>query len=219
MDDNVVAAMAKWPNVPAAFGWLSLSAHGQWRLHPEGSAYQRHNNSLPAGEPVTSPRIVQFINRNYACDPQGRWFFQNGPQRVFVRLDAAPLILQAFPEGSGLTLRAHTGSDVRVIDTLLIDEYGRLYAKTSSGPGMVCGRDTPLVVDNLKTTDGAELTALPEPGGAPFTVELVQHAHGESHMLALPFRFLNSASLPSTLGFVALPQPDPSPAPEPPAAT
>lgn len=219
MDDDVVAAMAKWPNVPAAFGWLSLSEQGQWRLHPKGAAYQRSNNSLPPGEPVTSPRIVQFINRNYASDSQGRWFFQNGPQRVFVRLDAAPLILQAFPEACGLTLRAHTGSHIRAIDALLIDECGRLYAQTSLGPGMVCGRDTPLVVDNLKTTDGAELTALPEPGGAPATVELVLHAYGESQMLALPLRFLNSASLESTLGFVALPQPDPSPAPTPPAAT
>ncbi|MGB3277244.1 MAG: DUF2946 family protein, partial [Castellaniella sp.] len=30
MDDQVLAAMARWPNVPAVHGWLSLTARGQW---------------------------------------------------------------------------------------------------------------------------------------------------------------------------------------------
>ncbi|XOT98625.1 DUF2946 family protein, partial [Alcaligenes pakistanensis] len=34
-----------------------------------------------------------FFNRNYQADEKGRWFIQNGPQRVYVRLDAAPLIV------------------------------------------------------------------------------------------------------------------------------
>ena len=32
MDDIVKQAMAKWPNVPACYGWLALDARGQWWL-------------------------------------------------------------------------------------------------------------------------------------------------------------------------------------------
>ena len=64
--------MAKWPNVPAVFGWLSLSRRGDWLLK---------------GEPVHNPGIRDFFGRNYACDDTGRWFVQNGPQRVYVLLD------------------------------------------------------------------------------------------------------------------------------------
>src|SRR3546814_3203944 len=101
--------MARWPNVPDVFGWLSLSERGQWRLHPQGDALQPAQadpsrqppkagpgpKSAPgAGEKIGSPAITAFIDRNYTCDAHGRWYFQNGPQRVFVRLDAAPYILR-----------------------------------------------------------------------------------------------------------------------------
>ena len=32
MDDIVRQAMAKWPHVPACYGWLGLDARGQWWL-------------------------------------------------------------------------------------------------------------------------------------------------------------------------------------------
>ncbi|MBP7581842.1 MAG: DUF2946 family protein, partial [Vogesella sp.] len=32
MDALVLAAMDKWPNVPAVYGWLRLDARGQWWL-------------------------------------------------------------------------------------------------------------------------------------------------------------------------------------------
>jgi len=38
MDSDVLAAMARWPDVPDAYGWLSLDARGRWRLHPAGDA-------------------------------------------------------------------------------------------------------------------------------------------------------------------------------------
>ena len=28
MDESVIRALAKWPNVPAVYGWLSLSRRG-----------------------------------------------------------------------------------------------------------------------------------------------------------------------------------------------
>ena len=80
MDEIVKAAMARWPNVPAVYGWLELTARGEWRIK---------------GEPIDNAAIRDFIARNYAHDGRGNWFFQNGPQRVFVSLEATPLDLSA----------------------------------------------------------------------------------------------------------------------------
>ena len=77
MDDTVMRAMAKWPNVPNAYGWLALDARGRWLLK---------------GERIGNAGVVEFIGRNYAPDDRGRWFFQNGPQRVFVTIEIAPWI-------------------------------------------------------------------------------------------------------------------------------
>jgi hypothetical protein len=32
MDDSALAAIAKWANMPAMFGWLALTARGAWRI-------------------------------------------------------------------------------------------------------------------------------------------------------------------------------------------
>ena len=78
MDESVARSMAKWPNVPAVFGWLELDRRGNWRIK---------------GEKIANAALRDFIGRNYECDVQGRWFFQNGPQRVYVRLACAPLVV------------------------------------------------------------------------------------------------------------------------------
>jgi hypothetical protein len=78
MDEMVARSMAKWPNVPAVYGWLSLDRRGNWRIK---------------GERVTHAALRDFIGRNYAADERGCWFFQNGPQRVFVSLAYTPLVV------------------------------------------------------------------------------------------------------------------------------
>jgi len=85
MDEIVARSLAKWPNVPAVFGWLELDRRGNWRIR-SASATQRF-------EKIANPALREFIGRNYECDAQGRWFFQNGPQRVYVRLAYAPLVV------------------------------------------------------------------------------------------------------------------------------
>ena len=72
MDEVVLRAMAKWPNVPAVYGWLALDRRGNWLIKRETIA----NDGLNA-----------FISRNYLHDEAGQWYFQNGPQRVYVELD------------------------------------------------------------------------------------------------------------------------------------
>lgn len=169
MDEQVAAAMSRWPNVPAVFGWLSLSASGQWRLHPQGGGWAgarspEHQHAAkppasaapdPVGEAITNPGILAFINRNYAGDDQGRWYFQNGPQRVFVRLDAAPFILRT--AGAGALLQTHTGMAVLQVAAWWLDHEGRLFACTEHGPGLVAGRDTTAVFEALRTSQGQAL--------------------------------------------------------------
>lgn len=149
MDEHVIAAMARWPDVPAVYGWLSLSEAGQWRLHPQGDALRR---PASPGESISSPQILTFMDRNYAVDPLGQWYFQNGPQRVYVRLDAAPFIVHITNDtASGrLKLRTHTGLDVTRLQALHLDAHGRLYAATEHGAALVAGRDLPALLGALR---------------------------------------------------------------------
>jgi hypothetical protein len=171
MDANVIAAMARWPDVSDVYGWMSLTESGQWRLHPRGDAWQfdtpavgrvqnyddsHVSDNVPAGETITSPQILRFIDRNYTCDKQGQWFFQNGPQKVYVRLDAAPYILHTVGGDSAgkLCLRTHNGLNVETVAAWWLDDTGKLYAQTEHGPGLIAGRDLAAVLDCLRTPEG-----------------------------------------------------------------
>lgn len=79
MDEMVARSLAKWPNVPAVYGWLSLDRRGNWRIK---------------GERIANAALRDFIARNYEADERGCWFFQNGPQRVFVSLAYTPLVVR-----------------------------------------------------------------------------------------------------------------------------
>lgn len=150
MDPSVKAALARWPDVPAAFGWLSLDARGHWHLHADGTAAQGG-----AGEPITNPQIVAFIHRNYDHDDAGRWFFQNGPQRAYVRLDAAPYILRRADTGDGLV--THTGQPVSAVRRWCLVDGETLFAETDLGPGIVEDRELAPVLDALRTPQGVSL--------------------------------------------------------------
>jgi hypothetical protein len=123
MDDAVIAALAKWPNVPAVFGWLSLTARGQWRLR---------------GEPIRNAAICEFIGRNYAVDDHGRWYFQNGPQRVYVSLELTPWVYRLDTAGS---ITTHTGiAPTRCTGAALLDN-DCVVLVTELGPGAIDDRD------------------------------------------------------------------------------
>jgi len=78
MDEIVSRSMLKWPDVPAVYGWLSLDRRGNWMIKTVAGRFER----------IANAAVREFIGRNYAADAEGRWYFQNGPQRVFVALDA-----------------------------------------------------------------------------------------------------------------------------------
>jgi hypothetical protein len=140
MDDIVKQALAKWPNVPDCYGWLGLDARGNWymrddRVQALGSF--SGGNARGKGSQLKHEKLIDFIQRNYEPDAQGQWFFQNGPQRVYVELGATPLIWRV---GDDLSIQDHTGRATEVVCCLL-DERGRLYLQTDTGFGLVHSMD------------------------------------------------------------------------------
>ena len=95
MDDSVVRSLVKWPTVANCFGWLALDRRGAWRMRDDYA--QAHG--LP-GDAIKHEALNAFIARNYASDKEGRYFFQNGPQRVYVNLDATPWVVRMMPTGN-----------------------------------------------------------------------------------------------------------------------
>lgn len=132
MDDIVRQAIAKWPNVPHCYGWLGLDARGQWFMRDDraqaAGPFPQSRGSLLRHE-----KLVDFIQRNYERDADGCWFFQNGPQRVYVELEVAPLVVRVGPAAQ---VTAQTGGPLEVRATL-VDETGRLFVATDRGLGLV----------------------------------------------------------------------------------
>lgn len=121
MDEQVLRSLIKWPNVPHCFGWLALDRRGQWRMRDEFA----QANQL-AGSLIQHTALNEFISRNYACDSLGRYFFQNGPQRVFITLDATPWIARIIPSENGPQLLTQCGTAIKPHGALS-DEKGNIY--------------------------------------------------------------------------------------------
>jgi hypothetical protein len=121
MDEQVLRSLIKWPNVPDCYSWLSLDRRGQWRMVDE-FAQQNH---LP-GKVIDHAALNEFISRNYAHDQAGRYFFQNGPQRVFITLAATPWIARMIPGEQHPQLLTQCQS-VMTPTAALSDEQGNIY--------------------------------------------------------------------------------------------
>jgi hypothetical protein len=194
MDEIVKQAMAKWPNVPSVYGWLGLDRRGQWRIK---------------GERIGNPGVADFISRNYAHDAQGRWFFQNGPQRVYIALDYTPFVFRidwdANP-AAPLRIEAHTGQSVHRIDGAWIDDAGIVLLATDIGIGMMDDSNLDRLLSCFFDTSGTLLTE-----------ETIAHAieqlqGGGSAELFLRFRdsrvpvkAIAAADVPAKFGFVPRP--------------
>ena len=142
MDEIVEAALRKWPNVPHCYGWLGLDARGDWYLRDERA---QAAGAFPEvkGSRIEHVKLRQFIERNYASDAAGCWFFQNGPQRVYVEFEAAPWVWRLHPNGDAVEVRSHTGLPVEV-DSAWLDEGGRLFFAARAGLGIVHTADVEL---------------------------------------------------------------------------
>jgi hypothetical protein len=149
MDDIVKQALAKWPNVPDCYGWLGLDARGHWYMRDDrAQALGPFAGGTPQskGSQLRHEKLIDFIGRNYQADASGQWYFQNGPQRVFVELEATPLIWRVEADAS---VHDHTGRPARV-QRCLLDELGCLYLETDTGFGLVHTMDMGQAADAVE---------------------------------------------------------------------
>jgi hypothetical protein len=195
MDEIVLRAIAKWPDVPAVYNWLRLDRRGNW---------------LVKGERIGNAAVVDFIGRNYEQDTQQRWYFQNGPQRVFVTLAYTPLVYRLEPGADdALRVRAHTGLLAADVHAAWMDEHGDILVETELGPGLIVDRDLPLILERLSGSSGRALddetldalVAEPPPITRPdLRLRLGKHP--------LELRRIDSHAVPARFHF----DPDPRPA-------
>ena len=155
-------AMAKWPNVPACWGWLGLDARGNWWLRDaQAQACGAFASGAPGakGTRVEHAKLADFIGRNYQCDPQGNWYFQNGPQQVFVALEATPWVWRVQNQADALQIHSHTGAPLAVaaVQQVLMDEAGAVYLAAPQGLGLVHTQDM------LELAAALEQNLLPAP--------------------------------------------------------
>ncbi len=138
MDEQVQRAIERWPDVPAAYGWLRLDRRGRWFLidrNQPGFDESRHGT----GSEIKNDGLIEFISRNYQSDERGRWYWQNGPQRAFVTIDAAPIIVRVMQNDNNehRTLVAHTGYPVTTVSRAMIGPDDGLYLETDLGAACV----------------------------------------------------------------------------------
>jgi hypothetical protein len=140
---------------------------------------------------------------------------------VYVRLDAAPLILHVDP--SARSIVTHNGITVQQISHWFCDETGQLFAHTNVGPGRVDDRDLHLIAEILRSADGRSLFdwfALFEQAQEQSLQEneinmgstriLLSDPNKQYAALTEPaaLRFINAAEIPTVLHFI--PNPGPS---------
>lgn len=196
MDELVKQALAKWPNVPHCYGWLGLDARGHWRMRDQ----QAQQQQLP-GDKIAHAALLGFINRNYDHDDRGCWFFQNGPQRVYVNLEATPYIARSDPQ-HGFVLQ--TGAPLEQIEQVYWCDDGMLILRQGDVVAQVDDRDISQVLDALhvdgQVASDDDLLAWLENGQGNLML-----LHDGKEIAVQPLAY---ASVPLTFGFQPVPQAD-----------
>jgi hypothetical protein len=142
MDEMVLRSLAKWPNVPDVYGWLSLDRRGNWRLRNES---------------IGNRALREFIGRNYQPDARGCWYFQNGPQRVFVALAYTPLVVHF----DGEALFDHCGRPFET-QAAFVDEEGSVLMQGAAAIALLDDRDLARFADRAGSLPGISRDAVPE---------------------------------------------------------
>lgn len=181
MDHIVKQAMLKWPNVPDCYGWLGLDARGNWYMRDERAQAQGNFSSgaMDAkGSLLKHEKLIEFIQRNYAADARGQWYFQNGPQCVYVELETTPWVWRI---SESLQITAHDGRSAVYI-AAKVDEMGWLYLETSLGFGLVHTQDVALAATAIESghwdVQEAERAQLPQTYGYITSPQALHQADG-----------------------------------------
>ncbi|MDR3396769.1 MAG: DUF2946 family protein [Pandoraea sp.] len=217
MDEIVRQAMAKWPNVPHCYGWLALDRRGQWRMRDEAA-----QAAGAAGDPIRHAALLAFIARNYASDDAGRWYFQNGPQRVYVALAYAPFVVRLTwdtteNDGRGAPVLTHQLGHTFVPQACLLDEDGSVafVGAVSGSEGESASKGcAPLAllhdhdIDQLtQVSDLAQAFEMAQTSDDTADAKGAVQLHWRNGT-TLPFATVHAGSLPQTYGFERDPQAD-----------
>ena len=194
MDEIVRQALAKWPSVPHCYGWLVLDARGAFRMRDE--AAQRANSP---GDIIRHPALLAFIYRNYTHDERGAWFFQNGPQRVYVELETTPFIARTDPVHQFVL---HDGEVMSGIDAVCLTEQGQLALINRRQIAMLDDRDLaqclPLLKIQGKGVDDEQLIH--------WLVSPTEDLSLSTLEGDVPVRWVQSDLLASSFGFIRKPE-------------
>src|SRR3954470_6723836 len=194
MDEIVIRAMAKWPDVPHVYGWLRLDRRGDWLIKEER---------------IANSGVTAFIGRNYGVDERGRWFFQNGPQRVFVALEYTPFVVRT-PVDTSLSLETHISQPIGKLSGAWIDETGSLLLRWSSGVGVLDDRDLSRVLGLFTDLHGNPVNdrllvrAFEQGARRHATGIYINHSD-----IRVPIGRIQSGEVAQKFGFDPAPQPTP----------
>ncbi len=175
-----LSALAKWPKVPACYGWLSLDRRGDWRLQ---------------GERVTHRGLIEFMNRQYGSDESGCWFVQNGPQRVFVALAYTPWVFRRTGEGC----LAHTGAAAGTVRSVYLDDAGSILLATALGIGLLDDRDLAGFFADCRDAAG-------RPASDAALVRLMESGAGDVRWQGLPLQSMAAVDAAKRFNFEPHPQ-------------
>ena len=195
MDEIVRQAMSKWPSVPHCYGWLALDARGAFRMRDE-TAQRLHQ----PGDIIRHTALLAFIYRNYAHDERGAWFFQNGPQRVYVDLEATPFIARTDPVHQ---IVLHDGEAMTDINDVWLTDKGQLVLSNATQVAMLDDRDLAQCLPLLKNKGQVIDDSL-----------LMQWLNSPDESLSktilgrdIPVRWLRSNDVAARFGFIKSPVP------------
>ena len=183
MDKQVEQALAKWPSVPHCYGWLGLDARGAWRMRD-----QQVQDQGTLGSKIANQGLRDFIARNYQADASGRYYFHNGPQRVYVELQATPYIAHADPQ-TGWVL--HNGLPMPQCTAVWLTPEGQLILQGNGILAQIDDRDlaTALLAIKLNGSAVSErqlLDWLAQPGpGLTFSLQNQQIAIAPNSLIEL----------------------------------
>lgn len=119
VDSSMRARFPNWPKEPLVFGALSLDQRGQWHIY---------------GDIIRHADVRKRLNHHYHADNQGRWYFQNGPQRLYVDLAYTPWVFHLDRDSQ---LRTQTGHRVQFVKSVWLDENGAMIFDSEHGPGLL----------------------------------------------------------------------------------
>ncbi|RZF27791.1 DUF2946 family protein [Paraburkholderia sp. UYCP14C] len=187
MDDIVKQSLIKWPNVPSCTGWLMLDRRGNWRMRDEAA-----QASGAPGTAIRHEALLGFINRNYEVDERGQWFFQNGPQRVYVELGYTPWVVRLSADAAGSLALHDQGSRPFDPAAVFVDEDGGILFADRSQPARIAvlhDHDLEIFSDHATLADDGSLSG----------------TFHWSAQLTLPLQSVRRDQVAARFGFVASP--------------